>query len=177
MYPTHYEQLMNYLGGPAPVRPGHHDRAVIARYTSVQVAAGIRNAIGRKRDSRGRLLKQDSDEPDAVFTDSEEAGIDSDSDRLDVWVKKHTGLFDDSDDEDLRTPSRKGASKGKKSARNLGSDYFDSESDGDDFHNPKKVKKVKLLRRSTRATKTTKCYDLDAVDAVDSGDEDFGNEA
>jgi hypothetical protein len=177
MYPTHYERLMNYLGGPAPVRPGHHDRAVIARYTSAQVAAGIRNAIGRKRDSHGRLLKQDSDEPHAVFTDYEEAGIDSDSDRLDVRVKKHTGLFDDSDDEGLRTPSRKGVSKGKKSARNLGSDYFDSESDGDDFHNSKKVKKVKLLRHSTRATKTTKCYDLDAVDAVDSGDEDFGNEA
>jgi hypothetical protein len=177
MYPTHYEHLVNYLGGPAPVRPGHYDRAVIARYTSAQMAAGVRNAIGRKRDSRGRLLKQDSDESDAVFTDSEEADIDLDFDRLDVKAKKHTGFFDDSDAEDLRTPSRKRASKGKKPARNLNRDYFDSESDGDGFQGPKKVKKVKLLRRSTRATKITKRFDLDTVDTVDSGDEDFGNDA
>jgi hypothetical protein len=172
MYPADYERLVNRLGGPALVRPGHYDRAVIARYTSAQVAAGVRNASGRKRDSRGRLLKQDSEEPNAVFTDFEEDDIDPDFDRLDVKGKKSKGFFEESDNENLGTPSRKRASKGKKPARNLGHHHFESESDEDAFQGPRKVKKVKLLRRSTRATKTTKFYDLEIADAVDS-DEDF----
>jgi hypothetical protein len=176
MYPTHYEHLVDYLGGPAPVRPGHHDRAVIARYTTAQVAAAVRNAVGRKRDSRGRLLKKDSDEWDAMFTDSEDDGIGLDFDRLDSKDKKRKDFFDDSDDDGFGTSSRKRASKGKKAAHNLGRNYFDSESDGDAFQGPKKVKKVKLLRRSTRATKSTKCYDLSASDPIDGDGDDFESE-
>jgi hypothetical protein len=85
MYPTDFEELVNLLDqsdprfaqyppGAAPVLPGHHDAAVMGRYLTTRKAKEVRDALGRKRDARGRLLKvePDEDEMDDVVTDSDD---------------------------------------------------------------------------------------------------------
>jgi hypothetical protein len=178
MYPTDYERLVNqlpqdarfakYPAGPAPVQAAHHDSAVINRYTSAKVAAGLRNVLGRKRDSHGRPRKKklDSGESDAVDTGSEH-----DSDMGHNFDNKRKSFFYDSDDDELRTPSRKRSNKRSKALHRF-SGVLDSESEPDAFRGTKRTKKVKEVRRSTRATKVTNYYSLEAVDLIEDNDDD-----
>jgi hypothetical protein len=201
MYPTDYERLVNqlpqdlrfavYPAGPAPVQAGHHDRAVIGRYSSVKGVTGLRDTGGRKRGYRGHPLKKDLDneESNVPDTDSEEdsdVGIGFES--LDLNNRKHNGIFGDSDDEEIDISSRKHSSKRTKAPnrsfsrttassrfrKDTSADEIDSASDDDAFQGPKKIKEVKEVRRSTRDNKFTKTYSLDVADVIynDSEDED-----
>ena len=155
----------------------------MSRYTTTRLAAGLRNASGRKRDSHGRLLKVE------VHPDEEE-----DFDKKGT-KRKRNGFFDDSHDDDVDdTPSRKPDAKRTKIApkprasrnpakrtaappsrlrKEIFADDIDSESDGDGYQGPKKAKKVQEVRRSTRKTKFTKSFNIDANDAIDEDEEDF----
>lgn len=194
MYPSDFERLVKErLGGPAKVKPAHHDGAAIARYTSNRIAVGVSLAKGRKRDSRGRLQKVDSDEEeeDISMTDSSDDEVDFES--SDKKRRKRKALFDDPDSDELDTPFCKRKSKRAKTSpksrttrktsfRNpapsrlrksfLGDD-IDSDSDGDAYRGPKKSKKAPAsVRRSKRKIQVTQTYDVETFDAFDDEEED-----
>jgi hypothetical protein len=199
MYPTDYERLVNqlpqddhfaaYPAGPAPVQTGHHDGAVISRYSSLKVVAGLRDVGGRKRNSLGYLLKKDqdneeSDIPESDFQDKSDAG--PGSRLLNSKKRKRNIMLQDSDDERCDTSSRKHSNKRAKVPRRSSrritaalpfqkentADDLDSASENDAFQGPKKTKEVKEVRRSTRAKKFTKTYRLDVAHDVDNDSED-----
>jgi hypothetical protein len=206
LYPDDYERLVNQLPqdphlagypvGPAPVQVGHQDRATIGRYTTVQMAAGVRNAFGRKRDRHGRLLKVQF-KSDEECLDSVNADSDADSERdvdfesLDQKEDWHKHFTDDTDDDEFSMPSYKPTNKRKKfnsnprASRNCSGGKFaqssrlpnlfsvndvDSASDNGAYEGPKKMK-VKEVRRSMRETKVIKTYNVDQVAAIDNEDE------
>jgi hypothetical protein len=82
MYPTDYERLVQQLPldtdsnehnvGPAAVLPGHHDSAVIGRYTTKRITSGVRNMYGRKRDPRGRILQMEATNTDDAEDEHDE---------------------------------------------------------------------------------------------------------
>jgi hypothetical protein len=197
-YPDDYERLVNHLG-PAPVRIGHQDAAAIARYTTKKMAAGYQNSVGRKRDSRGRLQKVESeDEEDFgdLDTDSDADLVeDMDFDAMDTkGTKRKRGAFiDESDKSDddkdnfdtlLRKPvkrtkiipelqlPRKGA-QASRSRKDLLDDNINSESDEETYQGPKeKLERLaKAPRRSGRATRVTKTYKVGEALGVDEDDE------
>lgn len=194
IYPDDYEHLVKHLG-PAPVRAGHQDAAAIARYTTKKMAAGYRNSVGRKRDSRGRLQKVDSNDEehyDGRGTDSDaDSDEDIDLDAMDTKSTKRTrGPFiDESEsDDDFNTPSHKPIKRAKitpkprlsrkeapasRSRKEIFDDDINSESDEETYQGPKKEKKavVKTPRRSGRVTKVTKTYNVDEALGVDEDDE------
>ncbi|KAH7084386.1 hypothetical protein FB567DRAFT_528882 [Paraphoma chrysanthemicola] len=207
-YPTDYERLVDqlpqdahlagYPTGPAPVQVGHQDKAVMKRWVTGRTLTGVRNASGRKYDSRGRLMKKDSDEDDFDENefDSDEnelgSGDDIDFEALDKKASKRKHFFDDSDSDEFDTPSRKPvkpnkfASKprvrkslGKSPARpsHLRKELFTDDLDFDDSDNSisleKNTKKTfPTVRRSGRSTKVAGTYNVDEALAAISGEDD-----
>ncbi|KAF2818855.1 hypothetical protein CC86DRAFT_243230, partial [Ophiobolus disseminans] len=124
-YPTDYTRLLNKIGGPAPINAANTDAAVIARWTAQQVAAGsMRKTAGRKRDSRGRLMKPNSDSEEEDYDNMDETDSEPDFDEMDETEsefdshnhkkgnkRKRALSFDDSDDVDDDTPSQKPSAK------------------------------------------------------------------
>lgn len=202
-YPDDYENLANqlpqdaqfasYPPGPAPVQEDHQDEAVLGRWTTDRMAANIRKALGRKHDSRGRLLKKESDEEDfdenEADTDSEDdLGGDVDFEALDKkGTKRKRNPFGatDSDSDEFDTPSRKPLKRKKVAPKSRASrklsrktpaqpsslrkelfaDDFSSDSDGVAYSGPKKRGKNQMpsVRRSGRNTKVSVTYNLDDV--------------
>jgi len=191
MYPTDYERLINLIG-PATVKRAHLDGAAFARYSTTKLAAGVKNAVGRKRDGWGRLQKEDSEEKDYPDTDSDD---DSDSDidfnAMDQRGSKRKNFCDVASDSDELDDSDEGyesrntsgkrpklapASRGTARRLNkqsklrkqvLSDDDIDSESDRELYQGPKKMKKIAEVRRSGRATKVTQSYLVHPDDVMD----------
>jgi hypothetical protein len=196
-YPDDYERLVNHLG-PALVRTGHQDAEAIERYTTKKMVAGYQNSVGRKRDSRGRLQKAESeDEEDYGNLDTDsDAGSDekTDFDAMDMKsTKRKRGAFidesdkSDGDEDDFDAPLRKPVKRTKvipeprlrrkgaqtsRSRKDLSDDSINSESDEETYQGPKKKLKriVEAPRRSGRATRVTKTYNVDEALGVDEDD-------
>ncbi|KAH8702702.1 hypothetical protein GQ44DRAFT_631459 [Phaeosphaeriaceae sp. PMI808] len=119
LFPDHYEELVNRLG-PALVTNNHHDAVILAQFTTVQMAAGVRNAKLRKRDANGRLQKFDSDtkskeKPDLKGNDGEgDLGGQAPAALGKKSKRKHDTSFEAADDEDLDLPSQNFSNKRKK---------------------------------------------------------------
>ncbi|KAH7072098.1 hypothetical protein BKA63DRAFT_418622 [Paraphoma chrysanthemicola] len=108
-YPIDYERLVNqlpqdahlagYPAGLAPVQVGHQDKAVMKRWVTSRTLIGVRNAVGRKHNSRGRSVKKESDEEDfdenELNSDENESGSDDDVDfeALDKKASKRKHFF------------------------------------------------------------------------------------
>lgn len=103
MYPNDVERVIRFLG-PALVRQGHQDAAVLKRHTTDSMATRAMHAYSRKRDPHGCLMKaeaESSDEEDHDAIGSSEDDYDSDMYRG-VPAKKATNAnathaSDDSD--------------------------------------------------------------------------------
>lgn len=177
VYPTDYERLINLIG-PATVKRAHLDGAAFVRYTTIKLAAGVKNVVGRKRDGRGRLQKEDSEEEDYPDTDSDdESDSDIDLNAMDQRGNKRKAFFNVSDESDEGYESRNTSGKRPKLAprrlnkqstlRMLSDDDIDSESDSELYQGPKKMKKIAEVRRSGRATKVTQSYLVHLDDVMD----------
>ncbi|KAH7385316.1 hypothetical protein DE146DRAFT_621965 [Phaeosphaeria sp. MPI-PUGE-AT-0046c] len=194
IYPTDFQRLLKErLGGPAKVKPAHHDGAVIDRYTSNRIALGVSRAKGRKRDSHGRLQKVESDEEEEDISMTDSLGDDIDFEAQDKKRTKRKDFFDDdSVTHEHDTTFRKHKHKVAKTipeshtAHNTSrrtpapsrlrksflADDINSDSDGDAFHGPKKSEKaIAPARRSLRATKVTQTYDVETFGAYEDEDE------
>lgn len=194
LYPTDFERLVNEkLGGPARVKAAHHDAAIIARYTSNRIAAGVSSNKLRKRDSRGRLQKVESEEEEDIeMTDSDDGSDEEvDFEALDKKRSKRKAVLDDSDSDEDATPSCKRQKKRAKTSpksrpsrntprRTVGpsrlrqsilADDIDSDSE-DAYLGPKKKKAVASVRRSSRKTKITQTYDIDTFGKFVDEEED-----
>jgi hypothetical protein len=133
-YPHDFEDLVDHLGGPATVLVAHQDAAIVARYTSAGKFNGAHNALKRKHDSHGRLLKikeADIDDDEAMFSDSD----DQSGDDFDLNTLK--------DEDDFAPPTN---SKGKRPI------IEDSDENKDDF------------AQSTRNSKRKRPVDEDSDD-------------
>ncbi|KAF1912924.1 hypothetical protein BDU57DRAFT_409137, partial [Ampelomyces quisqualis] len=180
LYPTDFEKLVSQLPqtdprfaqhppGPAPVQPGHQDAATIARYLTTRKAAEVRNAIGRKRDSRGRLTKveSDDDEMDDVVTESDHDDLDDDDSAMPPGknLNQRSKLAPHIHSKSSSVPATSRSRKG------LLAEEFDSNSDDDEFQGPKKKNADSRVRRSVRPTKVSKGYQLD-MDTIDEDEEE-----
>ncbi|KAH3905956.1 hypothetical protein HBH56_211240 [Parastagonospora nodorum] len=189
MYPTDYERLIDLIG-PAAVKRAHLDGAAFARYTTTKLAAGVKNSVGRKRDGRGRLQKEDSHEDEYPDTESDdESDSDIDFNAMDQRGSKRKTFLDESDESDEGNESRKTSGKRPKLAPKshgtarrfnkhsmlrqevLSDDDIDSESDSELYQGPKKMKKFAEVRRSGRATKVTQSYLVHPDDVMDDEEE------
>jgi hypothetical protein len=190
MYPTDYERLINLIG-PATVKRAHLDGAAFSRYTTTKLAAGVKNSVGRKRDRRGHLQKEDPDEEDYSNTESDDdSDSDIDFDAMDQHGSKRKAFFDVADESDENYESRKTSGKRPKLAPTshataqslnkqsmlrqevLSDDDIDSESDSELYQGPKKMNKFAEVRRSGRATKVTQSYLIHPGDVMDEEEDD-----
>ncbi|EDU48063.1 conserved hypothetical protein [Pyrenophora tritici-repentis Pt-1C-BFP] len=56
-YPQHFADLVEHLGGPAPVHRKHADTASVTRHTEGKKLVNAKRAGARARDEHGRLMK------------------------------------------------------------------------------------------------------------------------
>ncbi|CAA9960515.1 hypothetical protein PTMSG1_03917 [Pyrenophora teres f. maculata] len=117
-YPQQFDDLVEHLGGPAPVHRKHQDAASVTRHTEGKKLVNAKRAGGRARDNHGRLMKGkgkavvDPDEGGEVESnDQVNSGSDQDvagsSLRRSQRNKRKRGPNVPSVDEELRKPLRK----------------------------------------------------------------------
>lgn len=185
MFPDDFERLVEKLG-PVHVTTAHQDAAVLARYTTHQIAVGVRNAALRTRDWHGRLQKVRCDakhnvEPDTIESKDEDnfeydANISSNGKKR---KRQHDSGFNTISDKDLESIFHKPLQKRKKINRNsqpsrkktestsisqlrLWKPFDDSDgfvTDDESYKDVKQVKTSKILsksRRSKRVITTTR---------------------
>jgi len=105
-YPQQFSELVNHLGGPAPVHRKHQDAACIRRHTDGKKLVNAKRAGARERDDHGRLLKQKGKA--VVDSDGEVMG-----DNLDEDIKE-TDFGDQDNSDDDTAPPRKSGTKRKR---------------------------------------------------------------
>ncbi|KAL5114641.1 hypothetical protein ACEQ8H_007486 [Pleosporales sp. CAS-2024a] len=184
LYPTDYDRLVMNLG-PATVCSGHLDGAVIARYTSSKVAAGIKNSCGRRRDRRGRLQKEycNKVEHEAQANNpGDESDEQVDYDALDRHGKKRKAFLAglDRHDDDLDTPSRKRSAKRaniipkSRRPRKYAPSRLSKHVKPDEGESNLEMNRVPV-RRSGRATKVKQSYLIPEVGVDDDEEKPTGS--
>jgi hypothetical protein len=167
-YPTDYQEVLSYVGGPKSPTARHTDAEVLSR---LRAAPGFKSSRPRKRWAR---VQDSSDEPADEMTSrtaKRKARVVDNSDESVEDTTSRTAKRRKTIPTKARTPrtqsSRQPQFKAKQKSTNWPVDS-DSGMDTDDesYVGPKRVKKGKgIPRRSGRAKKTAN-YDLDAMGLV-----------
>lgn len=188
-YPQQFVELVNHLGGPAPVHPNHQDDASIRRHTRGNKLINARLAGARARDNHGRLVKQgsesvvgqdDSDSDDVVPPtkkgEKRKRNLDGHSSNAD----DNPGSSDDGAVPSVQPPKKKKkplpkprVPRAKKPAPSTVPVEMDSDEDSDVYVGPKRKKRATIATRaSSRPKRYEGSYNVNQALQVDEEEEE-----